>query len=500
MKKRGALSILDSRGNPIYASGIYDGSSASKIIPRTIYNNTFFSQDYHVNVSSGDWLTLLSRSRELYANMSPIASTIRELARLTVGDAWRFKFTGKDAEWGILAKDFFGAYNMYGNFLGGLWTLQQSMRNIVISVIRDGDVLVVLTESAMGFPQFQLIPAHRIQGDKIESGRYKNLKCVSGVILDKQGRPVAYNIKSGGDEPDTQISTRDSMLVYDPNWVDGRRGLPHISSAVPSWNEYKEILESELRSIKALSNYALQMVLPEEQIQDMETGEYSDSPFAQKLTTDTTAGEKVMYVEKSQLGGEILMFRPTDGAKIEPIAFDRPGGNTTQFLLQLILRNCFSSLDVPSEFAFQLDSGGATVRNLAVKIQRRVEDIQNHIIRPIWVRLARYAIAKAIKNGMLPASDEWDKFEPTYPREYTIDNGRDVKADIELYKIGVYTGEILAEQYGYDYKDNVDKKIEEGAYVIEKSRAAGVDPVFVIQSTPNANNTIETQPTSENTK
>ena len=496
--------ILDKFGSPIKkeASGLYEGSSATKQIYRTIYNTNVYATDYHDNVTSGDWETLLSRSRELYANLSPIASTIRELCRLSIGDAWTAKFRGKDTakseKWAELTYDFLDGWYNTGNFVGGQWTFQQSLRNIVLSVLRDGDCFVILTEDQYGYPKYQLLPAHRVKGDKINGGIYKNYRIYNGIIVDKLGNPVAYNVVNTNGEPDIQISARDMVHVYDPQWVDGRRGTPHIASAIPAWTEYKEILESELRSLKAMSNFAIQMVLPEEQIKDMETGEYSDSPFSQRLTENTSAGEKTLYVEKSQLGGEILMFKPSDGAEIKPIEFNRPSSNMTQFLLSLILRNCFSSLDVPSEFAFQLDGGGATVRNLAAKIQKRVEEIQCHLIRPVWYRLIRYSIAKAIKNGYLPESPDWDQWEPTYPREYTVDNGRDTKADIELYKIGVYTGEILAAQYGYDYYDNIKQKVAEGRYIVEESNDAGIDPSFVVQTTPNANNTVGTQTDNNN--
>lgn len=496
--------ILDSRGNPAKrASGLYEGSYQFKKITRTIYVDNSFASDYHDNVSSGDWLTLLSRSRELYANLSPIASTIRELGRLSVGDAWQAKFKGKDnksaEKWAEQVESFLQGWYVVGNYVGGQWTFQQSLRNIVLSVLRDGDCFIVLTEDEFGYPKYQLLPAHRVKGDKIEKGPYKNLRIFNGVIVDKFGNPVAYNVCGAKEEDDVQISVRDMIHVYDPQWVDGRRGVPHIASAIPFWNEYKEIMESELRSVKALSNYALQMVLPEEQIRDAETGEYSDSPFSQRQTVTTADGEKVLYVEKSQLGGEILMFKPTDGAEIKPISFDRPSANTTQFLLSLVLRNCFASLDVPSEFAFQLDGGGAIVRNLAAKIQKKVEELQCHLIRPAWYRMIRYTIAKGIKNGYIAESPYWDKWQPTYPREFTVDNGRDTKADIELYKIGVYTGEILAAQYGYDYWENIQQKIREGQWAGE-AKAKGVDPSFVVQTTPNANGTVDVSNQSTQTQ
>lgn len=498
--------ILDSHGLPAKrASGLYEGSHTFKKPTRTVYVDTSYAGDYHNNVSSGDWITLLSRSRELYANLSPIASTIRELGRLAVGDAWQAKFLGSDVasaeRWADQANEFLQGWYAVGNFVGGQWTFQQSLRYIVLSVLRDGDLFIVLTEDQYGYPKYQLLPSHRVQGDKIDKGPYRNYAIYNGVIVDKLGNPIAYNIVNSKGEPDTQISVRDIIHIYDPQWADGRRGTPHIASAIPAWTEYKEIMESEMRSVKALSNYALQMVLPEEQIRDAETGEYSDSPFTQTQTMTSSDGDKVLYVEKSQLGGEILMFKPTDGAEIKPISFDRPSASTTQFLLSLVLRNCFSSLDVPSEFVFTLDGGGASIRNLAAKIQKRVEDIQCHLIRPAWYRLIRYSIAKAIKNGYLPESKYWDKWHPVYPREFTVDNGRDTKADIELYKIGVYTGEILASQYGYDYYENIQQKIREGQWAAE-AREKGVDPAFVVQTTPNANGNVDnsknTQPEETN--
>ena len=67
---------------------------------------------------------------------------------------------------------------------------------------------------------------------------------------------------------------------------------------------------------------------------------------------------------------------------------------------------------------------------------RAVEDRQD-LLRPVARRVVGYAVAKAIKEGLLPGNAEWYKWNFTLPARMTADYGRDSNADREDYLAGI---------------------------------------------------------------
>ena len=135
------------------------------------------------------------------------------------------------------------------------------------------------------------------------------------------------------------------------------------------------------------------------------------------------------------------------------------------------------------------NSRGATTKLVVAKAQRRIEDLQNHVIYPIWKRIINYAVAKAIKSGILPKSDTWWMWEPTLPRQFVLDNYKDVKGDLDMYSKCLTTGTKLAASYGYDYFTNIEQKAKELAYADEIAKKYNINRGDLILVTQQGNAT-----------
>lgn len=489
------------------AASLYDGATRHRQPGRTIYINDQFATAYKFNVNDSDWKTILSKARDLYSNLACVGGAINELSDLAVGDAWKPVYTGQNKVWGEQATQFLNRWMEICDTRGEPFSLQIALKNAATAIMRDGDVLCLLTATADGkFPQIQWISAEQIgsrnNASTVKGGQFDGYEIANGVITNRLGQTVGYNIlgESEDGSDDVQVMTLDAQLVCDPVWIGQNRGLSALASAIQPFSDYKEIVQAEIKSVKAASNFALQFYIPEEQQANF-AGEDGDNPYATPVANVSGSNSKSLTVETMQLGGESLIFKPDSGAKVEVLESDRPSQNTSKFLTDLVLRNCFQSLRIPSEFAFQLDSGGSTTRLVTGKVQRRVEQIQAHILRPVWLRIVRYAISKAMKYGYLPKNadiiDAWS-WQPTYPREITVDNGRDTKADLDLYSKGIYNGSILAAQYGYDYPTVLEQKAQEMALANELGKKYNVDPNLLVMATPNGN-VPATQNNSEST-
>lgn len=481
-------SIPSSR--PQASSTMYDASYPwNSPRTRTTYIQNYYNDDYNNNVTSGDWGIILSRARELYANVGAVKNAVCEMTDMAVGDGWYAKYTGPDAAFGEVAQEWLTSWFQVADVRGQPWDFHRDLKLACISTLRDGDALAVLTTDASGnFPRIQWVPAHRIgsrANDVITKGPFRGYPVINGAIIsDETGAVIGWNIlgndKSGQD--DQQISVVDAQIVADFEYFDQGRGLSALASGIAHWQQYKTIVDFELQGIKHASNFAVQMYVPEENLDDV-AGEYSDSPYK---TSIVPTGSRALTIEALQ-GGEVNIWRPDSGAKLEVLNSNRPGPNTAQFLLDHCLRNSFLSLRWPVEMSFDLNSRGATTKLVVAKAQRRIEDLQAHVIYPIWKRIINYAVAKAIKSGILPKSEYWWMWEPTYPRQFVLDNYRDVKADLDMYSKALTTGTKIASSYGYDYIQNLEQKAQELAKADEIAKKYGLNRNELVMQTQQGN-------------
>jgi hypothetical protein len=130
--------------------------------------------------------------------------------------------------------------------------------------------------------------------------------------------------------------------------------------------------------------------------------------------------------------------------------------------------------------------GGANIRLRVAQAVRQLERIQA-LAEKIATIKHRYAIAKLTKLGILPPHEEWWKIEHQRPRDLTVDNGRDIKADLELHLKGIITMRELCARNGQYWEEVQDQKIAEEKRLQEQCKAAGVDANRIVLLTPNGN-------------
>ncbi len=471
--------LVDWTGNPIKKqSSVYQGSLPAQTwnAPRIIQSQNH-NQDFNKNVSTYEWNTILSRAREIYANLGGVKNAICEIGDLATGDAWGGKYTGEDEEWGKIASEYLNNWFEICDVRGQPYSFNRMLRLATISVERDGDCLCVLSTTPDGTgARLQWIPAHSIgsrQNGLIKEGAYKGNNSFNGIIFNKAGIPVAYNIRGEKEDgsQDSRISVRDAHLLFDPEYVEQGRGLSSLAAAVVDWDMYKQIRYFEMMGIKAASNFAYKLTLPPEEIEDETgSGNYPSWPGGPAQVT----GSRNAWVEELQ-GGEVPVFSTENQGKIEVLESNRPSNNTQAFLLDHVLRHAFLSLRWPLELSYDLNSRGATTKLAAVKAQRRIEGTQARVLYPLWKRVAGYAISKAINSGYIPMpkdQKDWKRFEPDYPRSFTLDQYKDTKSDIESYNRGWITGTQVAASCGYDLHANLvqkDKEISDAKAIAAKS-------------------------------
>ena len=78
---------------------------------------------------------------------------------------------------------------------------------------------------------------------------------------------------------------------------------------------------------------------------------------------------------------------------------------------------------------------GTTIRNIQARARSSVEARQDVLRRPAR-RIVGWALSKAIKLGLLPASEDWYRWDFTMPPKLSIDPRNDSKTQADEYKLG----------------------------------------------------------------
>jgi hypothetical protein len=126
-----------------------------------------------------------------------------------------------------------------------------------------------------------------------------------------------------------------------------------------------------------------------------------------------------------------------------------------------IIRQALAGIPWPSELVWKSDgANGTTIRNIQARARASVEARQDVLRKPAK-RIISWAIAKAVKMGMLPASDDWYKWDFTMPPKVSIDPRNDSKTQIDEYKIGALNMTGLLQEKGKTHAEHIRERCEE---------------------------------------
>ncbi len=146
-------------------------------------------------------------------------------------------------------------------------------------------------------------------------------------------------------------------------------------------------------------------------------------------------------------------------------------------------------LGLPVEFVYDPASvGGAGMRFVVAKAQRRFEQRQRLLIDRFCNRAWRYFIGRAIANGDLPAVEDYPKVTWQTPKSLTVDAGRDALQERENYKAGLSSLQHYFGEMGLDWEEQVRQIAKEKEFIGSMGQVAPeVDeeaPVQPVQEAP----------------
>jgi len=425
-------------------SFVYEGANPS---PRRSPVPGVAPRDAKLDLQMGVRRELVRRARYLHKNSGFIRELVAGMAIYSTGDGIRPQAQSPDPAWNRQAEDYFKQWSSRCE-ITGRFSFEECQALICRGMDVDGEYFVLKTRDRFGLPVLQLIESHRV-GDTVFSP-----DSTDGVLLDEWGAVRAYRlIEDSGtrDVPASQV-----LHVFEPEYASAVRNAPTIQHSINHVIDEIELLALEKNAVK--DNCDVTRVLKTER------GELDDSDF--KLDAQQAdVGETSDAASLQQIvGGKLVALKPNEN--IESFEPKRPSPTFTGFLEHLRKDSALGCL--PYEWVADSSKiGGAGVRLVVAKADRRFSYRQmiliQRLIKPVWF----FVIGDAIDRGALPAVPAWWKISCTVPRRVTCDAGREAqqnRADVEM---GLKTISDHYEEVGADFGEELERRARDARLILD---------------------------------
>jgi hypothetical protein len=469
--------LYDGRGNAITggsSNALFDGAKQTREHKKT----PRLDRDLYQNITALGWCDLLSVARYIYGNCSGLKNAINKIAEIAIGNSFLPQYYGENKAFGKLAEALLREWHKICDVRGGPFDFATNLQIWIKALLRDGDIAVLFTETASGYPMIQTIPAHRIGGRLgsqrgiVTGGPYDGYTIINGVIVNVVGCAVALRIVDARgtsfvdvslvntlDEDGNIEQTRDAFLLFDPDWADQARGISPLADGVNDWLDIRQVKDFLKQALRKEASFA---VVEYTESGNADTGE--DFTRTDKSGDDITAA--ALYTEKTE-GGLTKIYKANTGTKVEFPGSERPSDQSQKFW-EKITRDAFQAIGWPAEFYDTGGKGGAAIR-LIMELAGPTIYRAQYMAQIAAQKVDAWRIAKAIKRGELPFDPEWWKIRHQTPEELTADKGYSAQIDREDYKLGFNSFKRIASRRGMDYTEIADEREAETTDLLERA-------------------------------
>jgi len=422
----------------------------------------------------------MSHARYLFDNVGFVRGSLERLSDLAAGIRGPLaQSMAENQEFAYAATRYFAEWGKFCDYTARLqWA--DVCYLAVLSMLRDGDIGCVLAESATGVPKLQLVEGHRI-GNGYALSKEED---VDGVLLNSLGQPTAYKIAVSGELYTNQVETinvaaKDFLLFQDFQRADAVRGISALAHAINNLRDIADILAAEKDGVKYNSSQGAFLTTL--------TGEADPTDWDPAASNLTSPDDVTTLKLEDVYSGNIKRLAP--GEKVDLLKSDRPNV-TFQGFLDYLARDVAAGLNVPLEFIWNsTGAGGANQRFITAVAQRKIDRLQNLLIRRFCNRIYGWVICKAAQRGDIPAlPDDWYKvrWQPSSAR-ITVDAGREARENRADWQCGLRTLQEDLSERAIDPEQHLEQRGREAAKAVAVSKKYNVPLWMVWQGTANGN-------------
>jgi hypothetical protein len=157
---------------------------------------------------------------------------------------------------------------------------------------------------------------------------------------------------------------------------------------------------------------------------------------------------------------------------------DRPAAAFANFVQYLENRMC-RAMGTSARVMLDRPSAGPESRKDLRQAERTFDYWRRQMETQMLNKVVRLALLDAAARGILPSNPEVVRGEWQWPGSVSIDAGRDARADIELWRMGLATAAELYGEAGHDWQASMRQRAKEAAYIRELSVEMDVTPAEI---------------------
>jgi capsid protein len=410
-------------------------------------------------------IQLMNRARDLDDNFSTIRAILTHFVIHTAGSlAYQARTgdTGLDQQVEAYLREWFRNCDITGRH-----SLQNLTQLIFRSVLVDGDCGVLVTRQG-GELKLQTVTADRIGKDTdLDS---LDPFYVGGITIDGVGRPVSYRVFSRdkfGTYRDPEDINAD-MFCHVANFTrpDEYRGRSALAAILDDAQDVSDLIEYEKLAARWASSQAGVIKTEygaDEEMASVLRGDRDQFGNDTKLTALEPG--RVNYLNT---GESMEMFK----------SGDRPAAAFANFVQYLENRMC-RAMGTSARVMLDRPSAGPEARKDLRQAERTFDFWRGQMETQMLNKVVRLALLDAAARGILPSNPEVVRGEWQWPGSVSIDAGRDARADIELWRMGLATAAELYGEAGHDWQASMRQRAKEAAYIRELSVEMDVTPAEI---------------------
>jgi hypothetical protein len=442
--------ILNQFGKPAQYAGVSNALYTSPPMKKSDPRRDRMDRDYSRMLTQSGHSQMLSDARSI-AEWPIVGGMVRQKADYVCASKFTPYFVGGDESFGSIAEEKLSEVLKIVNARRGPFTWEKDWHIGCQALDVDADYFILLTETATGFPQYQVFEAHRVgsrSGNIVKGGRWDGSLCINGIIYGDAGDEVAYNVLGATAADDAQVPASDMIRVSDPMRASEGRGVSPVAWGVKDWYDVRGTRENE----KVAQDIHSKLTI----VESNEAGK-RDSMAARLAGDEAATTSSGLEIDEYEAGH--VRYVKSGKGSIEAWSSNRPSAGSRQFEQDIIAGASFG-MGWRIEMMDLSKLGGAGVRgfqdNINTAIQQRFS-----ILKPFALRVLQYIVAKLIKRGDLPESVDWWRWDFCKPAEFTVDAGRSIQGDIDAIRAGLELEEdVVGERKGVNYERFLRRKIK----------------------------------------
>lgn len=424
--------------------------------------------DFHEELTPFTRCELVDRMRSLTKNSGFVREYQRTMALYSAPVTPQSMV--EDHEWAKEAEELYAARRRVAD-VTGRFSGNQIQAFSSKSIDGDGELFIIKTlDPVTRLPLLQLIETHRV-------GDFGMNDTIDGIKVDKQGKPIAIRVLLDNGKSKL-VPMQYVMHLYDPESPSAYRHAPTMAHSINHRLDVEELFAIEKKGVKDTLDKTFIWKL-------LGGGDMDDEDLASMVGgTQSAEAERTNPQAAGRIiGGKNIIAQP--GESVEAITSQRPNPTFTGFIDALDRESALGAL----AYEFFVNPGGLNgqaarivIARVQRVVQRRSDVILERYLRPDWF----FVIGNAIDNGELAPVKNWHKITGGYPKQVTIDAGRNDASIRENIAMGLTPPSEAFAEKGLGFAEAMERKAQDLATLAAIAKRHNLDPdqLFKFEKAP----------------